>query len=173
MSEASEDRKAVVNGTLAVNGTPSELPASSRLTLADYLRDELHLTGTHVGCEQGICGSCTVLVNGSSVRACLTLAAQVDGTEVTTVEGLADDELNVLQQAFADNDALQCGFCTPGMLMTCTEIMSIDGLTHDDFPALLSGNLCRCTGYEGILAACRKVYASLHGGLGRGRQSTL
>lgn len=147
---------------ISVNGDSDERRINSRLTLADYLRDELHLSGTHVGCEQGICGACTVLVDGASVRSCLTLAAQVDGSEVTTVEGLADGtRLNALQRAFADHDALQCGFCTPGMLMTCTEIMGIDGLTDADLARLLSGNLCRCTGYEGIFAACRQVYEAI------------
>jgi carbon-monoxide dehydrogenase small subunit len=148
---------------VSVNGTPDEREISSRLTLADYLRDELGLTGTHVGCEQGICGACTVILDGRTVRSCLMLAAQADEASVMTVEGLAaGGDLGVLQRAFADHDALQCGFCTPGMLMTCTEIVATDGLTDADIAELLSGNLCRCTGYVGILKACKEVYRSTH-----------
>ena len=141
--------------TLAVNGVAHTHAVETRLTLVDFLRHELKLTGTHVGCEHGVCGACTVLVGGMSARACLMLAVQCDGQEVTTVESLATDgKLNVLQQSFQDHHGLQCGFCTPGILMTLTEFLR-------DHPApseaevrnVLSGNLCRCTGYQAIVAA--------------------
>ena len=146
-----DTRKIAVN----VNGTMRSATIETRMTLVDFLRHELKLTGTHVGCEHGVCGACTVLVNGNSARACLMLAVQCDGQNVATVESLADDsKLNVLQQAFQDNHGLQCGFCTPGMLMTLTEFLR-------DHPEpgeaqvrdVLSGNLCRCTGYQGIIDA--------------------
>ncbi len=146
-----DTRKIAVN----VNGTVRSATIETRMTLVDFLRHELKLTGTHVGCEHGVCGACTVLVNGNSARACLMLAVQCDGQAVATVESLANDQkLNVLQQAFQDNHGLQCGFCTPGMLMTLTEFLR-------DHPApseaqvreVLSGNLCRCTGYQGIVDA--------------------
>lgn len=150
--------------SVRVNGRLEEREVSSRVTLADFLRDELGLTGTHLGCEQGICGSCTVLFDGASVRSCLMLAAQADAANVTTVEGLAGDHaLNALQRAFAEHDALQCGYCTPGFLMTCTELLATEGLTPEVIEALLSGNLCRCTGYRGIVAASKEVYKAFHG----------
>ena len=125
------------------------------MTLVDFLRHELRLTGTHVGCEHGVCGACTVLVDGLSVRACLMLAVQADGQEIHTVESLATDgKLNVLQQAFQDNHGLQCGFCTPGMLMTLTEFLRDNAdPTEAEVRQALSGNLCRCTGYQGIVDA--------------------
>jgi carbon-monoxide dehydrogenase small subunit len=135
-----------------VNGRTYSRSVETRLTLADFLRHELHLTGTHVGCEHGVCGACTVLVNGTSARACLMLAVQCDGEEVATVESLAEaGRLNALQQAFQDHHGLQCGFCTPGMLMTLTEFLR----EHPDpeeaeVREALSGNLCRCTGYQQI-----------------------
>ena len=141
--------------TVNVNGVARTREVETRLTLVDFLRHELKLTGTHVGCEHGVCGACTVLVGGMSARACLMLAVQCDGQEVTTVESLATDgKLNVLQQSFQDHHGLQCGFCTPGILMTLTEFLR-------DHPApseaevrnVLSGNLCRCTGYQAIVAA--------------------
>jgi aerobic-type carbon monoxide dehydrogenase small subunit (CoxS/CutS family) len=142
---------------LTVNGTRYEREVEARLTLADFLRHELGLTGTHLGCEHGVCGACTVLIDGRSARACLTFAVQADAHELTTVEGLADQkngELNALQQAFRDHHGLQCGFCTPGMLITLTELLrdNSDPTEHDVREAL-SGNLCRCTGYAGIVAA--------------------
>jgi carbon-monoxide dehydrogenase small subunit len=140
---------------LRVNGNEAEREAETRLTLADFLRLELDLTGTHLGCEHGVCGACTVLVDGQSVRSCLMLAVQAAGREVTTVEGLAvGGELNPLQQAFWENHGLQCGFCTPGMLMTLTEF-----LTNNPDPSeaqvrdAISGNICRCTGYQSIVAS--------------------
>ena len=139
-----------------INGEHRELEVEPRLTLADMLRNELGLTGTHLGCEHGVCGACTVLVNNQAVRSCLMLAVQVNGAAIATVEGLSpnDAPLTPLQQAFQDNHGLQCGFCTPGILMTLTEF-----LAHNPSPSeaevrdALSGNLCRCTGYQGIVAA--------------------
>ena len=141
--------------TLSVNGKAHTATIETRLTLVDFLRHELQLTGTHVGCEHGVCGACTVLVNGNTVRACLMLAVQCDGEEVAAVESLATDgKLNVLQQAFQDNHGLQCGFCTPGMLMTLTEFLRDHPEPSEaEVRAALSGNLCRCTGYQGIVDA--------------------
>ena len=138
-----------------VNGKARSATIETRMTLVDFLRHELKLTGTHVGCEHGVCGACTVLVNGISARACLMLAVQCDGLEVATVESLAtDNKLNVLQQAFQDNHGLQCGFCTPGMLMTLTEFLRDHPEPSEvQVREALSGNLCRCTGYQGIVDA--------------------
>ncbi len=138
-----------------VNGKAYTATIETRMTLVDFLRHELKLTGTHVGCEHGVCGACTVLVNGNSARACLMLAVQCDGQEVTTVESLATDgKLNSLQQAFQDNHGLQCGFCTPGMLMTLTEFLrEHPAPSETEVREALSGNLCRCTGYQGIVDA--------------------
>jgi carbon-monoxide dehydrogenase small subunit len=131
----------------------------ARLLLADLLRDELGLTGTHVGCAEGVCGVCTVLLDGAPVRSCITLAAQIDGAEVTTVEGLTpDDGLSPMQQAFKAHHGLQCGFCTPGLLTT---LAGVDPAAYRDersIRELLAGNLCRCTGYEHIVAAVSDVW---------------
>jgi carbon-monoxide dehydrogenase small subunit len=125
--------------------------------LSDFLRDTLGLTGTHVGCEHGVCGACTVLVNGDSARSCLMLAIQANGAEITTVEGLGTpEELNALQAQFREHHGLQCGFCTPGMLMTGEDLLRKYPLaTDDEIREGLSGNLCRCTGYQNIVAAIR------------------
>jgi carbon-monoxide dehydrogenase small subunit len=142
--------------TLTVNGVRRQAEAEVRLTLADFLRHTLGLTGTHLGCEHGVCGACTILLDGLSARACLMLAVQADGHEVVTVEGLAPNgqELNALQEAFRDNHGLQCGFCTPGMLTTLTEFLRDNpDPTEEDVRIAISGNLCRCTGYQGIVAA--------------------
>ena len=141
--------------TVTVNGRVHERTVETRLTLADFLRHELNLTGTHVGCEHGVCGACTVLVGGVSARACLMLAVQCDGQEIATVESLADgDRLNPLQQAFQDHHGLQCGFCTPGILMTLTEFLrDHPEPTEAEVRDTLSGNICRCTGYQGIVDA--------------------
>ena len=141
--------------TINVNGKPHTVTIETRLTLVDFLRHELKLTGTHVGCEHGVCGACTVLVGGISARACLMLAVQCDGLEIATVESLASDgKLNVLQQAFQDNHGLQCGFCTPGILMTLTEFLREHPEPNEaEVREALSGNLCRCTGYQGIVDA--------------------
>ena len=141
---------------VTVNGVRHEREVEVRLTLADLLRHRLGLTGTHIGCEHGVCGACTVLCNGQSVRACLMLAVQADGKEVSTVEGLAPDaqRLHPLQQAFSSHHGLQCGFCTPGILMTLVEFLRENPApTEAEVRVALSGNLCRCTGYQGIVAA--------------------
>ena len=141
--------------TTTVNGESHTREVDVRMTLADFLRHELDLTGTHIGCEHGVCGACTILLDGRSARSCLTLAVQADGAHVTTVEGLAEgDELSPLQQAFMDCHALQCGYCTPGMLTTLTEFLRDNPQpSEDDVRIAISGNLCRCTGYAGIVNA--------------------
>ncbi len=146
----------VRNIEMTVNGERHALTIESRTTLADCLRAELGLTGTHLGCEHGVCGACTVLVDGQSVRSCLMLAVQTDGACVETVEGLSRDgaPLSTLQQAFQDNHGLQCGFCTPGILMSLVEFLEENpDPSEADVREALSGNLCRCTGYQGIVAA--------------------
>jgi carbon-monoxide dehydrogenase small subunit len=148
----SETRKIAVT----VNGTRHEAAVPVRLTLADFLRHELRLTGTHLGCEHGVCGACTILLDGQSARSCLLLAVQADGSEVTTVEGLASDAktLHPLQQAFHEHHGLQCGFCTPGILMTLIELLRDNpDPTEQDIRVGISGNLCRCTGYQNIVVA--------------------
>ena len=145
--------------SLTVNGVVYEKDVEPRLLLADFLRETLGLTGTHVGCEHGVCGACTVLLNGDSVRSCLTFAVQLDGAEIETVESLGHVEsLSELQQAFREHGALQCGFCTPGMLMTSVDLLKKYPLASDEeIREGLSGNLCRCTGYEHIVDALRAV----------------
>ena len=141
--------------SVTVNGRTHEEVVDDRLTLADFLRERLRLTGTHLGCEHGVCGACTVLVDGAAVRSCLMLAVQSDGAEIETVEGLAaDGELTELQRAFRRNHALQCGFCTPGFLMSATAALR-EGPARDEDHAreILSGNICRCTGYAGLVRA--------------------
>ncbi len=141
---------------LTVNGRHHEAEVEVRFTLADFLRQGLGLTGTHLGCEHGVCGACTVLVNGRSARSCLMLAVQADGHEITTVEGIAPsaDVLHPLQEAFRDHHGLQCGFCTPGMLTTLLEFLRDNpDPTEREVRVAISGNLCRCTGYQGIVAA--------------------
>ncbi|HWA44157.1 MAG TPA: (2Fe-2S)-binding protein [Hypericibacter adhaerens] len=149
---------------LTVNDRPYEKQVDPRTTLADFLRQHLGLTGTHVGCEHGACGACTVLLDGQSVRACLMFAVQASGHAVTTVEGLAnpDGSLSPLQSAFREHHGLQCGFCTPGMLMTLAELLRDNpAATEAEVRDTLSGNLCRCTGYAGIVAAALDVLARL------------
>ena len=141
---------------VTVNGSRFDLEVETRLTLVDCLRHHIGLSGTHVGCEHGVCGACTVLFDGQAVRSCLMFAVQADGAVVTTVEGLADEngQLHPLQQAFHDNHGLQCGFCTPGVLMTLLEFLQHNPApTEAEVREALSGNLCRCTGYQGIVAA--------------------
>src|SRR5262245_16279617 len=135
---------------VTVNGTTYERSVEPRLLLADFLRHTLGLTGTHVGCEHGVCGACTVQLDGRAVRSCLTLAVQVDGAEIRTVEGLA---WGPLQEAFRRNPALQGGFCTPGILMAGDELLAAGAPTRDEVVDLLGGHLCRCTGYAPIVAA--------------------
>jgi carbon-monoxide dehydrogenase small subunit len=140
---------------LTVNGKEIAREVPVRLTLADFLRHELELTGTHLGCEHGVCGACTVLVDGRTARSCLMLAVQADGASVQTVEGMAEDgTLTPLQQAFVDHHGLQCGFCTPGVLATLTELLATNpDPSEEEVRVWLSGNICRCTGYQGIVDA--------------------
>ena len=149
---------------LTVNGARHEVDIESRMTLADCLRSSLGLTGTHLGCEHGVCGACTVLVDGRSVRSCLMLAVQAHGARVETVEGLSLDgePLSTLQQAFQDNHGLQCGFCTAGILMSLVEFLEENPEpTEIEVREALSGNLCRCTGYQGIVASALDAAARL------------
>jgi aerobic-type carbon monoxide dehydrogenase small subunit (CoxS/CutS family) len=145
----------VISLELTVNGRRLREEVEPRLLLSDFLRHTLGLTGTHVGCEHGVCGACTVRVDGRAVRSCLYLAAQADGASIETVEGLArDGELTPLQAAFRDVHALQCGFCTPGILMAAADLLERDGRpTRAEIADMLSGHLCRCTGYEPIVEA--------------------
>jgi carbon-monoxide dehydrogenase small subunit len=137
--------------TLTVNGVRRSAPVEARVTLADFLRDDLGLTGTHLACEHGVCGACTVLVDGASIRSCLLLAVQVDGAEVTTIEGEAA-ELEPLRDAFTELLSFQCGFCTPGFVMTAVELLRENPRPSDEeIREAISGNLCRCTGYESIV----------------------
>ena len=140
---------------MKVNGIAYHETVEPRRLLVDFLRDQLGLTGTHIGCEHGVCGACTVLVDGQSVRGCLMLAVQADGAEVTTVEGLArDGKLHPLQEAFWEHHALQCGFCTPGMLLTAYELLQTNRKPEPDaIRDAIAGNLCRCTGYQNIVTA--------------------
>jgi aerobic carbon-monoxide dehydrogenase small subunit len=148
---------------ITVNGTGRRAVIEPRLTLADFLRERCRLTGTHLACEHGVCGACTVLVDGAAVRSCLMFAVQADGAEVTTVEGLAGDDgqLTAVQQAFRDCHGLQCGFCTPGFVVSVTAFLADNpSPTDDEIREGLSGNLCRCTGYQGIIAAVHQAAES-------------
>ena len=142
---------------VTVNGRAYDRTVEVRKTLADFLRDDLGLTGTHLGCEHGVCGACTVVLDGAAVRSCLLFAAQVHGGDIQTVEGLADgDTLNPLQEAFREHHGLQCGFCTPGFLMTLTCFLrDCPNPTDEQIREAISGNLCRCTGYKNIVDAAR------------------
>jgi aerobic-type carbon monoxide dehydrogenase small subunit (CoxS/CutS family) len=153
----------VVN--LTVNGERRAGLAPTRMTLADFLRQELGLKGTHLGCEHGICGACTIILDGRAVRSCLMFAAQADGAVIETMEGLADDgELSPLQQAFHRNHALQCGFCTAGFLMSITAALREGPVeTDEEAREVLSGNICRCTGYAGMVKAVLETSAETHG----------
>jgi 2-furoyl-CoA dehydrogenase 2Fe-2S iron sulfur subunit len=153
-----KDQKVRVSITL--NGRKMSAETESRTLLSDFLRHSLGATGTHVGCEHGVCGCCTVQIDGTAVRSCLTLAMQAEGREVKTVESLADSDgkLNKLQQAFQNHHALQCGFCTPGILMSFTDYLSRNPTpTEDELRDVLSGHICRCTGYAGIMAALKEA----------------
>jgi aerobic-type carbon monoxide dehydrogenase small subunit (CoxS/CutS family) len=141
---------------VTVNGRTSEKAVSVRTSLADFIREQLHLTGTHLGCEHGVCGACTVMVNGRTARSCLMLAVQADGAEIVTIEGLrqADGTRHPMQEAFHQGFALQCGYCTPGMLMTAIELLAdTPDPSEKEVREALSGNLCRCSGYQAIVAA--------------------
>jgi aerobic-type carbon monoxide dehydrogenase small subunit (CoxS/CutS family) len=159
---------------LTVNGKPYEALVEPRTTLVDLLRGELALTGTHVGCEHGVCGACTILWNGKAVRSCIMLAVQADGADLMTVEGLAaDGQLHPIQQAFMEEHGLQCGFCTPGFLMSVYELLRRNpNPTDDEIKETLGGHICRCTGYQSIVKAVRvaahKLQASSPSSSGRG-----
>ena len=160
--------QAAMQTRFTVNGKRVEVSVPARMTLADCLRHELRLTGTHLGCEHGVCGACTVIVNGDAVRACLMLAVQAEGAEVVTVEGLSNDEaLTPLQASFRKHGALQCGFCTPGMITTAHALLSEEpDADADRVREVLSGNLCRCTGYIPIVEAvldARAAYRKTRG----------
>ena len=153
-----------VSIAVTVNGRAYEKTVPVRLSLADFLRDHLHLTGTHLGCEHGVCGACTVMLNGRTARSCLTLAVQADGAEVLTIEGLRQEDgtRHPVQDAFFENFGLQCGYCTPGMLMTAIELLQDNpNPAEAEVREALSGNLCRCSGYQSIvqsvMAAAEKV----------------
>jgi len=155
---------------VTVNGTAYERTVEPRLSLADFLRHELELTGTHVGCEHGVCGACTILLDGAAVRSCLTLAVQAEGTNVATIEGLAslggqgEGHLHPLQEAFRERHALQCGFCTPGFLMTAHAFLKeTPNPTEKQVREAVSGNICRCTGYVAIVEAILDVAGGLQG----------
>ena len=143
--------------TLTINGKSYAIRVEPRRTLVDAIREDCGQTGTHIGCEHGVCGACTILVEGAPVRSCLMFAVQADGKEIRTVEGLAEgDELNALQRAFMDNHGLQCGFCTPGFLMLITGVLEREPhITDEELIDVLSSNLCRCTGYQNIVKAAR------------------
>jgi aerobic-type carbon monoxide dehydrogenase small subunit (CoxS/CutS family) len=145
--------------TLSVNGVQVSRRVAARQHLVDFLREDLGLTGSHIGCEQGFCGACTVRVDGAIVRGCLMLAVQADGCKVETIEGLSDTkELSVLQKAFHERNALQCGFCTPGMLMAAQDlVLRKNKVSREDIRAHISGNYCRCTGYQAIVDAIEEV----------------
>lgn len=151
---------------LSVNGTPAEAVVEPRLTLADFLRERCGLTGTHLGCEHGVCGACTVLLDGSAVRSCLVFAVQADGLAVDTVEGVAsaDGELSPVQAAMRECHGLQCGFCTPGFVMSITALLRDNpNPTDEQIREGLSGNFCRCTGYQGIVNAVRLAADQIFG----------
>jgi carbon-monoxide dehydrogenase small subunit len=150
--------------SLRVNGQEMRAVAEPRMTLADFLRDRLRLTGTHLGCEHGICGACTILMDGRSVRSCLMFAVQAEGHELQTVEGLApgDGAMHPIQEAFSEEHGLQCGFCTPGFLMSVAELLGdVPDPSEEEIRERLSGNLCRCTGYQNIVAAVKSAAAKL------------
>jgi len=156
-----------VSVKLTVNGQAREATVEPRVTLADFLREQLRLTGTHLGCEHGVCGACTVLVDGAAVRSCLMFAVQADGAEVTTIEGIGspDGGLSAVQSAFRDCHGLQCGFCTPGFVVSVTAFLrDHPNPTDPEIREALSGNLCRCTGYQGILNAVRQAAAAARRG---------
>jgi 2-furoyl-CoA dehydrogenase 2Fe-2S iron sulfur subunit len=161
MRSVKQDQRATI--TLTLNGRKLSGDAEPRMLLSDFIRQVLGATGTHVGCEHGICGCCTILIDGVAVRSCLTLALQVEGRALTTVESLtaADGKLNALQQAFQNNHALQCGFCTPGILMSFTDYLGRNPKPSEaDVIDVLSGHICRCTGYAGIIGAVLEVTKS-------------
>jgi aerobic carbon-monoxide dehydrogenase small subunit len=153
-----------VGVAITVNGQARRATVEPRLTLADFLRERLQLTGTHLGCEHGVCGACTILLDGEAVRSCLIFAVQADGAEVTTVEAIAspDGTLSPVQEAFREHHGLQCGFCTPGFITSVTAFLRDNpDPTDEQIRDALSGNLCRCTGYQGILKAVRSAASTI------------
>jgi len=156
----------VIDAAVTVNGTRHERRVEPRLLLSDFLRHELSLYGTHVGCEHGVCGACTVLLDGRPARSCLTLVAQADGHEIRTVESLSDGAiLHPLQQAFHEHFGLQCGFCTPGMIMAAADLLAHTSSPSDDeIRHAIEGNICRCTGYHNIVAAIREAASTMAAG---------
>ena len=152
--------------SLTVNGTEQNAKAEPRMSLADFLRERLGLTGTHIGCEHGVCGACTVICDGMAVRSCLMFAVQAEKKEIKTIEGLADgDTMHPLQTLFSEQRALQCGFCTPGMLMTAVDLVDNNpSITPPEIRTGMSAVLCRCTGYEGILKAVEAYAKQMKGG---------
>ena len=156
----------MIDVTITVNGEPVSRRVEARQHLVDFLREELQLTGSHIGCEHGVCGACTLRVDGQIVRGCLMLAAQADGMRVDTIEGLAESgEIADLQQAFLQHNALQCGYCTPGMLLTAAELLATRPTpSRAEIRAYLSGNYCRCTGYQAIVDAIAAVADQRRGG---------
>ncbi|HIN75583.1 MAG TPA: (2Fe-2S)-binding protein [Rhodospirillales bacterium] len=151
--------------SLTVNGTEQNAKAEPRMSLADFLRERLGLTGTHIGCEHGVCGACTVICDGMAVRSCLMFAVQAEKKEIKTIEGLADgDTMHPLQTLFSEHRALQCGFCTPGMLMTAVDLVDNNpSITPPEIKTGMSAVLCRCTGYEGILKAVEAYAMQIKG----------
>ena len=151
---------------LTVNGRSHAVSVAPRKTLADVIREDCGQTGTHLGCEHGICGACTVIVDGAPIRSCLMFGVQADGSEIRTVEGLANgNELHPMQRAFTEHHALQCGYCTPGFLMLATSVLEREpDISDDDLLDVLSSNLCRCTGYVNIIKAVRAVAAEMKAG---------
>ena len=149
--------------TMNVNGVRRRAYVEPRVTLADFVREQCELTGTHLGCEHGVCGACTVLIDGKAIRSCLMFAVQAEAANITTIEGIAspEGELSPIQTAFRDHHGLQCGFCTPGFVLTATAFLrDHQDPTDDEIRVALSGNLCRCTGYQGILNAVRAAAAT-------------
>jgi carbon-monoxide dehydrogenase small subunit len=151
-----------IDVSLTVNGTPVQVRTAARRSLADLLREDLHLTGTHLGCEHGVCGACTVLIDGVPARSCIALAPACQGSEVTTVEGLDGPVADAVREAFSAEHGLQCGFCTPGMLVTAVDLVQRrPHATDDEIRLELCGNLCRCTGYVNIVHAVRRAAEAL------------
>jgi len=161
-SKLTEDKRTI---SLEVNGTRFDREVEVRRTLADFLRDDIGFTGVHIGCEHGVCGACSVLLDGQVVRSCILFAVQADGCSIVTVEGLSrDEELSPLQQAFVDHHALQCGFCTPGMLLAAVDLLKhCPNPTDSQIREALSGNLCMCTGYASIVKAVSTAAARISG----------
>ncbi len=150
--------------TIKVNGVEHTLEVEPRLLLVHLIREDLSLTGTHIGCDTTTCGACTILLNGKSVKSCTILAVQANGKEISTIEGLAADGLHPLQEGFKENHALQCGFCTPGMIMRCVELLENNpNPTEEEIRWGISGNLCRCTGYNNIVKAVKYAGAKIRG----------